>query len=319
MPSWFVSYISGRFQSVSFKRTLSIPSSLLYCVPQGFHPIVLYTFPVFAIVISHSLSHHSFSDDNQLYVTGPASELSNLVSSSQSCISQLKSWMNVNKLKLNEDKTEMILISPPKPILSLPSSVDPNGCSIIISYVRNHGVTLDQSLSLRQLVAVVCRLCNLEIRRISSVRRLLIDGAIKTLIFAFVLYCNALQNTSLKKSGKFKTMLLESSSVVPNLIMSPPPSEPAWTSCPYENCLLAFFLSVSKFLNQLRHLIVLICYIYVYTPSRQLCSSSDDRLLRVLHITTKSYGQRSFAYHRATTWNQLPLSVRHSDFDFFQN
>ena len=128
--SCFESYFSGRFQSVSVDGTLATPSPLLYGVPQGsvLGPIlfVLHTYPLFTIVDTHLLSHHSFSDDNQLYVTGPASELSNLVSSTQSCISQLKSWTTVNKLKLNEDKTDMILIRSPKPNLTSPSSVDLN-------------------------------------------------------------------------------------------------------------------------------------------------------------------------------------------------
>ena len=88
----------------------------------------------------------------------------------------------------------MILISSPKSNLTLPSSVDLNGCSITISpSVRNLGVTFDQSLSLRQHVANVCYL---EIRCISSVRHLLSYHATKTLLCAFVLsrldYCNAL-------------------------------------------------------------------------------------------------------------------------------
>ena len=50
----------------------------------------------------------------------------------------------------------------------------------------------------------------------------------------------------------------------------------------------------------------------VYAPSRQLRSSSDDRLFCVPHTRTKSYGQRSLGYQGASTWNKLPLSVRHS-------
>ena len=108
--SWFESYFSGRFQSVSVHRTLSTPSPLLYGVPQDsvLGPIlfVLYTYPLFTIVNTHFLPHHSFSDDSQLYITGPASEISNLVSSTQSCIFQLKSWMTISNLKLNKEKTE---------------------------------------------------------------------------------------------------------------------------------------------------------------------------------------------------------------------
>ena len=117
--------------------------------------------PIFTIVNTQSLSliaffFFFFFDDNQLYITGLFSELSYLVST-QSCISRLKFWMSVDELKLNEYKSEMILISPPKSTLSLPSSVDLNGCSITISFsVRNLGVTIDQSLSFRKHVANVC-------------------------------------------------------------------------------------------------------------------------------------------------------------------
>ena len=90
--SWFESHFSGRFQSVSVHGTLSNHSPLLHCVPQG-SVFVLYTYPLFTIVNTHLLSHHSFIDDNQLYITGPASKISSLVSSTQSCISQMKSWM----------------------------------------------------------------------------------------------------------------------------------------------------------------------------------------------------------------------------------
>ena len=56
---------------------------VLYGVPQGTVlgpiPFILYTDPISVIVNTHSLSHHSFSYDNQFYVTRPASELSNSV------------------------------------------------------------------------------------------------------------------------------------------------------------------------------------------------------------------------------------------------
>ena len=269
---------------------------------------------------AHLLSHHSFSDDNQLYITGPASEISSLVSSTQSCISQLKSWMTVNTLKLNEDKTEMILISSPKSNLTLPSSVDLNGCSVTISSsVRNLGVTFDQSLSFRQHVANVCRLCYLEIRRISSVRHLLSDDATKP--FCVLLFCHVwitvmlcllvLQNTSLKNSRKFRIMLSrlvfrcsKFDHVTP--LLHSLHWLPVHLRIDYKISSLCFKVLESTAPSYLSDLL------HVYTPPRQLHSSSDDRLFCVPHVRTKSYGQRSFAYQGANTWNQLPLSVQHS-------
>ena len=49
----------------------------------------------------------------------------------------------------------------------------------------------------------------------------------------------------------------------------------------------------------------------VYTPTRQLRSSTDDRILSVPRIKTKTYGQRTFTYSASTQWNSLPHNIRH--------
>ena len=56
----------------------------------------------------------------------------------------------------------------------------------------------------------------------------------------------------------------------------------------------------------------LISYMFTLPSPWQLRSSCDDRLFCGPHVRTKSYGQGSFAYQGANTWNQLPLSVWHS-------
>ena len=52
--------------------------------------------------------------------------------------------------------------------------------------------------------------------------------------------------------------------------------------------------------------------LHLYTPSRQLRSSTDTRMFRIPSFRTKSCGQRSFSYQAPVIWNQLPVSVRHS-------
>ena len=49
----------------------------------------------------------------------------------------------------------------------------------------------------------------------------------------------------------------------------------------------------------------------VYSPSRQLRSSSDSRTLRISHIKTKTFGQRSFSHAAPSVWNSLPHDIRH--------
>ena len=46
----------------------------------------------------------------------------------------------------------------------------------------------------------------------------------------------------------------------------------------------------------------------VYSPSRQLRSSSDSRTLRILHIKTKTFGHHPFSHATPSVWN---LSLIH--------
>ena len=107
--------------------------------------------------------------------------------------------MHNNKLQLNPDKTERILITSKhnQKSLSLPFSVDLNGTSIhLTSTVCYLGVTLDQNLSFQQHVSCTCQICYFKLGRTNSIRHYLSQDALKTLISAFVLsridYCNSL-------------------------------------------------------------------------------------------------------------------------------
>ena len=49
--------------------------------------------------------------------------------------------------------------------------------------------------------------------------------------------------------------------------------------------------------------------LHLYTPSRQLCSSTDTRVFRIPSFRTNSCGQRSFSYQAPVIWNQLFMSA----------
>ena len=93
--SWFQSYLSDRTRVVSVNGASSAP------VASSVGPIlsVLYTHPISEIVSYHSLSHHSFSDNNQLYKSGNITQLPEIIHSTQSCISDVKAWMTNNQLQ----------------------------------------------------------------------------------------------------------------------------------------------------------------------------------------------------------------------------
>ena len=126
-------------------------------------------------------------------------------------MSDVKAWMTSNKLQMNEDKTDVLLVTA-KRIVSLqhlPEFMNINGtCVKFRPSVRNLGVNLDSTLSLHQHVMNVCRVAYLELRRINSIRNLLSIDAVKTLVCSLVLshidYLLVLLSILLRSFKEFK-------------------------------------------------------------------------------------------------------------------
>ena len=53
-----------------------------------------------------------YADDTQLYLSAAPNDLPMLVDRIEHCLLDVKDWMLTNKLKLNDDKTEVLLINP---------------------------------------------------------------------------------------------------------------------------------------------------------------------------------------------------------------
>ena len=112
---WFKSYLSGRTHSVKVGNTLSHPAVLQYGVPKGsvlgLILFSLYTNPISSIIHSHSsINHHFYADDTQLYITLTPTNFSHSIQKLKNCLSDIQNFMSANKLKLNPEKTEFILI-----------------------------------------------------------------------------------------------------------------------------------------------------------------------------------------------------------------
>ena len=71
----------------------------------------MYVKPLSAIIDSHSITHYSFSDDLQLQMSAPPDRISELLHSMQSWISDVKGLATANMLKLNDSKTELMLVN----------------------------------------------------------------------------------------------------------------------------------------------------------------------------------------------------------------
>ena len=160
-----------------------------------------YTLPLSlsAVIERHSIIHHSYADDSQLQNYATPDRLPDLIDSMRLCIDDIKDWMTDNKLNLNDDKIEVMIISSSRmsTALSIPDSFDIGNASVPFSDTgKNLGVTLDCHLSSKTHVLNLVRTGNFELRRIGSIRSLLTTEATATLVSAFILsrldYCNSL-------------------------------------------------------------------------------------------------------------------------------
>ena len=112
--SWFSSYLSNRTHAVTINSLQSEHTTLHYGVPQGsvLGPVlfILYNQPLFNLVSKHAVSHHAFADENQLYKISTLDAIHQSIETLQNCTIDVKSWMTANKLQLNDNKTEAMII-----------------------------------------------------------------------------------------------------------------------------------------------------------------------------------------------------------------
>ena len=145
----------------------------------------------------HSLSIHFFADYIQFETPILSQHVHSAISSVEICISDVKYWMIENKLQLNNEKTECLLIRPNKSTQNLNCTSLSFGHNVISfsTTAKKIVFNLTDDMRIHAHVQDICRKVYIDIRHISSIRYLLSIDATKTLLSAFVLqkldYCNS--------------------------------------------------------------------------------------------------------------------------------
>ena len=113
---WFSSYLTNRSQRIALSGSVSNSFPLPQEVAQGsfLGPLLfsIYASKLFQVIEKHLLDVHAYADDAQLYlsfepdnVVGQAAALDAM----QRCIRDERSWMIMEKLKINDVKTEFMI------------------------------------------------------------------------------------------------------------------------------------------------------------------------------------------------------------------
>jgi len=227
--------------------------------------------------------------------------------------------MSANMLKLNTDKTELLLIhSRYRTPLSLSDVKVGNDTIVPAQSAKNIGVVFDNHMNFNDQIKDTCKACFYKIHLISKIRRFLSKDNTATLVHTLVTskldYCNSLLY-GLPDHLIHQLQLVQNCSA--RLIMQtrkydhikPALKDLHWLPI-RERIAFKILLITFKSLNGLapsyiRELLE------EYTPGRQL-RSVNKCLLKIPSTSLKTYGDRAFSSSAPKLWNSIPLHIRNS-------
>jgi hypothetical protein len=232
----------------------------------------------------------------------------------------IKSWMTDHYLKLNDDKTEFLVVQRPHLRTSTPVHLPAllvNGVHIEPSTsVRNLGVIFNTAFNLDDHVNAVCRSMFYHLHKIGKIRDYLTDDAARALVQAYVIsrldYCNALfygltaairsrlqraQNAAVRVVTRTK----KRDSITP--VLRKLHWLPVEHRVTYKIALMTFKVLHGLAPPYLEELVE------VYVPGRALRSASERRLV-MPRSRLQAYGGRAFCSGVPAVWNCLPPEIR---------
>jgi hypothetical protein len=324
--AWLKSYVSNRSQRVAIRSDVSEDFSLPFGVPQGSvlgpKGYCMYSKPIGEICKKHNMLYHTYADDTQNYLLiRPPDSWTSVAPRLESCLSDISSWMHLNMLKINQDKTELIIFTPKH------RASEFSDCELLFDgtiihesqFVKNLGAFLERSLCMEKQVSAISRSCFFHLRNIGRIRPYITTDACKTLVnslvtsrldYANVLLCGAsngalgklqrIQNTAARLITKTKKY----DHITPVL------HSLHWLPVQYrvQYKILVYVFKIRQglapvYMNDL---------ISEYHPSRPLRSETAN-LLNIPRSRTVFYGEKRFDKRAATLWNNLPVKLRHMD------
>ncbi len=220
---WHQSYLSGRTQCVNLCGVRSEVAHLAYGVPQGscLSPVMFtqYASTLFDVIHKHIENVHGYADDHQLYLAFSTNSLLSqqaAITCMENCLSDVKTWMLQYKLKMNDSKTEFLIIGSRQQLDKLKVNSITVGGSVVkaVDSVRDLGAYLDKQMSMGAHIDEKCKAAFKQLYNLRRIRKYLTREATETLVHSFIFshidYCNALlygvPNYQIKKLQRIQNM-----------------------------------------------------------------------------------------------------------------
>lgn len=328
---WFESYLSQRSFRVKINGSLSGNCYITIGIPQGsiLGPLlfILFTKDLQLVARKHGFMFHCYADDCQIYLCFKAlpSEANVTVEKLEKCLSEIKHWMTMHFLKLNEEKTEALALHPFYGQSKLVDQISFNGADIAITpTAKSLGIHFDCKLSFQHQVNDIVRTCNYRLKNMIRIGSKL-QPSLKQIIFqSYIMnkmdYCNSVyaglnqslidklqsvQNAGARfVGGIFGRSWRQSGSMLD--LLSSLHYLPVSYRTLYKICLLCFKCIHNMAPKYLKDLI------NISEPSAQYCLRRNcDRFLLVTpHKPRYQKMENAFNYAAPTTWNNLPYRIR---------
>ena len=177
---WFESYLSDRRVKVIINGQYSDIVELSCSTPQGskIGPRMYsdYVRPLGRLLTYLSLWYHAYADDTQASKSARASDRNDQISTIsrlQTGIHHVSEWMFHNKLKINQEKNEFLIIASKnnqRQIAVDHMTLDENVIKRS-EFARNLGVTFDSELSMLKHINEIHRKCFCDLKWIWSIRK----------------------------------------------------------------------------------------------------------------------------------------------------
>ena len=293
---------------------------------------LVYTLPLGNIIRGYGLALHIYADDTQIYASiCPTTDGVNLaVSTIENCVSDIQNWMSRNFLKLNAEKTEVIVCGFRAQLnkFHLPSvNIAGVNVPVQVNAVRNLGVMFDCNMSMSAQVTKVVRAANYHLVNIGRARKMLTTestkAAVHSLVTSRIDYCNSLlagiSETLLKRlvniqrtAARIVTRKRKYDPISSDLL------ELHWLPIK-QRIAFKILVIVYKCLHQTApdYLSELL---HVSTSRRNLRSTSTTSVILTEHRTQRStFADRSFSCYGPKLWNALPNHIKSaSSIDIFK-
>lgn len=330
---WFESYLTDRQQVVKIREESS-SCRLNFGVPQGSvlgpQLFTVYTMPLGRILRAHGLEYHFFADDTQLYVfVRPIrAQVDGAIGRLEQCCKDIRTWMRGNFLKLNDAKTEVLLVGSRQQLKKISLSGVMVGDSLIapVTSVRDLGAVFDTNMTMVPHVNTVCRSARYHIKNIGRIRRFLDRNCCERIVHAFVTSRLDINNALLTGLARDTVNKLQKIQNIAARVVTRTCTRdhitpilrdlhwlPVHWRIQYKVLLQVYKAQNGLAPNYISELLE------PYRPSRALRSATDSHLL-LEPMTRSSWGDRAFSKAAPVLWNALPYSIRTAEsLDFFKS